>query len=151
MVFVDTPGLHNPRHKLGEYLNQEARDALDGVDAVLWLVDSTTDPSEDDERIASLLPRRTPLVLASQQNGPGFHGCVWLRAATAYQALLPREAEILNISATRGQGLPDLLTLLGSLLPAREPEFDAEQVTDLYEKEIAADLIREAALVESAR
>ena len=63
MVFVDTPGIHNPRHKLGEFLNQEAREALEGVDAILWLIDATTDPTDEDQQIASLLPRRTPLVL----------------------------------------------------------------------------------------
>ncbi len=146
MVFVDTPGLHNPRHKLGEYLNQEARDALDGVDAVLWLVDATTDPSEDDKRIASLLPGRTPLVLGLNKidlvPAPALDA-----RREAYQARVTREAHAVNLSATRGDGLPDLLSLLVSFLPVREPEFDAEQVTDLYEKEIAADLIREAALL----
>jgi GTPase len=146
MVFVDTPGLHNPRHKLGEFLNQEARDALDGVDAVLWLVDSTIDPSEEDQGIASLLPPRVPLVLAlNKMDLVSAEGLAARRVA--YHAILPREAEMVNLSATRGDGLPDLLTLLVSFLPVREPEFDPEQVTDLYEREIAADLIREAALL----
>jgi GTP-binding protein Era len=145
LVFVDTPGLHNPRHKLGEFLNQEARESLDGVDAVLWLVDATTSPSEDDEQIASLLPRRTPLVLGLNKIDLVLADVLAARR-DAYQAILPREASMLPLSATRGDGLPDLLTLLVSLLPIREAEFDAEQVTDLYEKEIAADLIREAAL-----
>lgn len=146
MVFVDTPGLHNPRHKLGEYLNQEARAALDGVDAVLWLVDATTDPTEDDERIASLLPLRPPLVLGLNKIDLVPAPALAARRE-AYQARVTREAHIVNLSATRGDGLPDLLALLTTFLPVREPEFDAEQVTDLYEKEIAADLIREAALL----
>jgi GTP-binding protein Era len=146
MVFVDTPGLHNPRHKLGEFLNQEARDALDGVDAILWLMDATTNPSEDDERIASLLPGRTPLVLGLNKMDLIPAEALAARRG-AYQALVPREAKVVTLSATRGDGLPDLLALLTSFLPVRAPEFDAEQVTDLYEKEIAADLIREAALL----
>ena len=146
LIFVDTPGLHNPRHKLGEYLNQEARESLDGVDAVLWLVDATTDPTEDDEQIAALLPRRTPLVLGL--NKMDLVPAPWLSARRdAYQAHVTREAHVVNLSATRGDGLPELLSLLVSFLPVREAEFDAEQVTDLYEKEIAADLIREAALL----
>ncbi len=146
LVFVDTPGLHNPRHKLGEYLNQEAREALDGVDAVLWLVDSTTSPSEDDEQIASLIPHRTPLVLGLNKIDLVPAPALSARR-DAYQALIPREASVIPLSATRGDGLSDLLALLVSFLPVRAPEFDAEQVTDLYEKEIAADLIREAALL----
>ena len=145
MVFVDTPGLHNPRHKLGEFLNQEAREALDGVDAILWLVDATTDPSEDDKRIASLLPHRTPLVLGLNKIDLIPAEALDARRE-AYQSLVPREAEVMILSATRGDGLAGLLSLLVSFLPIREPEFDAEQVTDLYEKESAADLIREAAL-----
>jgi GTP-binding protein Era len=146
IIFVDTPGLHNPRHKLGEFLNQEARESLDGGDAVLWLVDATTDPSEDDERIASLLTGRTPLVLGLNKMDLVPAEALSARR-DAYHALLLRDAETLTLSATRGNGLPDLLALLVSLLPVRAAEFDAEQVTDLYEKEIAADLIREAALL----
>lgn len=146
IVFVDTPGLHAPRHKLGEFLNQEARAALDGVDAVLWLTDLTTAPSEDDERIASLLPRRTPLALGCNKIDLVPAEALDARRE-AYAALVPREAEVVMLSATRGDGLAELLSLLVSFLPVHEPEFDAEQVTDLYEKEIAADLIREAALL----
>jgi len=145
MVFVDTPGLHNPRHKLGEYLNQEAREALDGVDAILWLVDAATSPTEDDERIASLLPRRTPLVLGCNKMDLVPAEALSARRET-YAAFVRKEANIVMLSATRGDGLADLLQLLVSFLPIRGPEFDSDQITDLYEKEIAADLIREAAL-----
>src|SRR5512145_2292614 len=52
LVFVDTPGIHQPRHKLGEFLNFEAEEALDEVDVILWLVDASTQPTEDDIRIS---------------------------------------------------------------------------------------------------
>src|SRR5512138_292924 len=70
LVFVDTPGIHQPRHKLGEFLNQEAQEGLEGVDVILWLVDASAKPTEEDKQIASLLertPRRTPLVLAANK------------------------------------------------------------------------------------
>ena len=145
MIFVDTPGIHAPRHKLGEFLNQEARESLGGVDAVLWLVDSTTTPTEDDERIASLLPRRTPLALGCNKIDL-VHAEALAARRDAYAAMVRTDANVLMLSAARGDGLADLLSLLVSFLPIHEPEFDPEQVTDLYEKEIAADLIREAAL-----
>ncbi len=66
LIFVDTPGIHQPKHKLGEFLNQEAEGALDGVDVILFLVDASDEPTEDDIRIASLLKKvsaRTHLVL----------------------------------------------------------------------------------------
>src|SRR5512142_2323065 len=52
LVFVDTPGIHEPKHKLGQFLNQEAEEALHEVDIILWLVDASVEPTEEDRRIA---------------------------------------------------------------------------------------------------
>jgi GTPase len=148
LVFVDTPGLHSPRHKLGRFLNQEAQESLEGVDVILWLVDASARPADEDKEIATLLnhtPRRTPLVLAANKID-----LVPAEALTArleaYQALLKKEAQVISISAAQNQHLDQLLELLRSLAPFRAPEFDEEQVTDSYERDIAADLIREACL-----
>ena len=101
LVFVDTPGVHTPRHKLGQFFNQEAEEALEGVDIILFLADASTEPDEDDQRIASLLSmlRRKPdLVL-------GLNKLDLLPAETletrraAYQALVP-DAPALAFSAT---------------------------------------------------
>lgn len=148
LVFVDTPGMHNPRHKLGQYLNQEAEEALEGVDVILWLVDASARPTDEDRQIASLLnhtPRRTPLVLAANKMDL-VPAEVLTARLEAYQASLKKEAQVLSISATHNQNLDQLLELLISLSPFRSPEFDEEQVTDSYERDIAADLIREACL-----
>src|SRR5512138_3629656 len=51
LVFVDTPGIHTPRHKLGQFLNQEAEEALHGIDVILWLIDASVAPGEEDRRI----------------------------------------------------------------------------------------------------
>jgi GTP-binding protein Era len=149
LIFVDTPGIHNPKHRLGKFLNQEAEEALDGVDVILFLVDASTEPTDDDRRIASLLkqiPPQTPLVLAANKID-----LVPAQALTApleaYQALVRNEAKTVSISAARGDGLADLVNLLIELCPVRPPEYDEDQITDLYEREIAADLIREAALL----
>jgi len=148
LVFVDTPGMHSPRHKLGRFLNQEAEESLEGVDVILWLVDASARPTDEDKQIASLLnrtPRRTPLVLAANKMD-----LVPAEALTArleaYQASLKKEAQVISISATQNQNLDQLLELLISLSPFRPPEFEEEQVTDSYERDIAADLIREACL-----
>lgn len=148
LVFVDTPGIHNPRHKLGTFLNQEAEEALEGVDVVLWLVDASVRPTEEDRQIALLLarlPRRTPLVLAANKID-----LLPAEALTphveAYQTSLKREAQVISISATQNRNLDELRGMLISLSPVRPPEFDEEQVTDSYERDIAADLIREACL-----
>ena len=148
LIFVDTPGIHNPRHKLGTFLNQEAQESLEGVDVILWLVDASAKPAEEDNQIASLLartPRRTPLVLAANKIDL-IPAEVLPPRLEAYQALLNKEAQVISISATENQNLDQLQALLISLSPVRPPEYDEEQVTDSYERDIAADLIREACL-----
>ncbi len=149
IVFVDTPGIHNPRHKLGVFLNQEAEEALPGVDVVVFLVDVSEEPTDEDKWIAirlSRLARRTPLVLA-----PNKIDLVPAEALTplleAYQALVPEGTQTVPISSTTGEGLASLLAALREHIPPRKPEYEPEQITDLYEREIAAELIREACLL----
>lgn len=148
LVFVDTPGLHTARHKLGKFLNQEAEEALQGVDVVLWLVDGSARPTDEDEQIGLLLnglPRRTPLVLAANKMDL-VSAEVLTRHLEAYQATTKKEAQSISISATHKTNLEQLIELLVSFSPFRAPEYDEEQVTDSYERDIAADLIREACL-----
>ena len=148
LIFADTPGIHSARHKLGEFLNQEAQEALEGVDVVLWLVDVSVKPTEEDKQIGLLLnklPRRTPLVLAANKMDLVPAEAVTPRLE-AYQASVRKEAQVVAVSAAQNQNLDQLVELLVSLSPFRAPEFDEEQVTDSYEREIAADLIREACL-----
>jgi GTP-binding protein Era len=159
LVFVDTPGIHNPRHKLGTFLNQEAQESLEGVDMILWLVDGSVKPTEEDKQIASLLgrtPRRTPLVLAAnkidlipmERLTPNLEAYQeeLRKARAAAEGNRRNDAHVISISATQNQNLDQLLELLVSLSPFRPPEYEEEQVTDSYERDIAADLIREACL-----
>ncbi|MBE3068182.1 MAG: GTPase Era, partial [Chloroflexi bacterium] len=135
-------------HKLGQFFNQEAEDALDGVDIILFLVDAGTEPDEDDLRIASLLSmlrRRPDLVLGLNKLDLLPVEALETRRA-AYQALVP-DAPALAFSATSRAGLDELVAALTARLPVRPPEFPEEQLTDLFEREIAAELIREAALI----
>ncbi len=147
LIFVDTPGIHNPRHKLGEFLNQEAEEALEGVDVILWLVDASVEPTEEDARIASLLNQtslQTPRILVLNKIDLVTAEEESLRAET-YSKML-RQAQVQKVSAAKAIGLGQLLEALIHLLPPRPPEYPEEQVTDVYERDIAADLIREACL-----
>jgi len=150
IVFVDTPGIHSARHKLGIFLNQEAEESIPGVDAVLLLVDASEAPTDEDKLIAtrlSRLARRTPLVLAPNKidRVPADELTPRLEA---YQALVPEEAQMIPISATNGEGLESLLAVLTDLVPPRKPEYEPEVITDMYERDIAAELIREACLLQ---
>jgi len=148
LVFVDTPGIHNPRHKLGKFLNQEAEGSLAGVDAVLWLVDSSVKPTDEDKQIGQLLsqlPRRTPLVLAANKMDL-IPAEALARNLEAYQASVKKDTNPISISATIGSHLDELVELLVSFSPFRAPDYDEDQITDSYERDIAADLIRESCL-----
>jgi len=148
LVFVDTPGIHNVRNKLGKFLNQEAEESLAGVDVVVWLVDSSVKPTDEDKQIGQLLgklPRRTPLVLAANKMDL-IPAEALTRNLEAYQASVKKEAQVVSISATHKLHLNELIELLVSFCPFRAPEYDEDQVTDSYERDIAADLIREACL-----
>ena len=148
LIFVDTPGMHSARHKLGQFLNQEAEESLKDVDVILWLVDSSVRPTEEDKQIGLLLsklPRRTPLVLAANKMDL-VPAEALTRNLEAYQASVKREASAISISAIKNQNLNELIELLVSFSPFRAPEFDEDQVTDSFERDIAADLIRESCL-----
>lgn len=148
VVFVDTPGLHVARHKLGEFLNQEAQESLEHVDAVLFIVDSAVDPTEEDRTVAALLdrlPGRLPRFLVL--NKIDLLTAEQLAARSVEYARLIQNAQLYQVSAREGRGLVQLLEDLVQRLPERPAEFPEEQVTDSYERDIAADLIREAALL----
>jgi GTP-binding protein Era len=149
LVFVDTPGIHAPRHKLGMFLNQEARDSLDGVDVVVFLVDLSVEAGDDDARIAALLrtlPKRIPVILVANKMDLIGVGAGDQNLAK-YRLLLASAADSALVSATRRDGLEDLIELLIKRCQVRPAEYEEWQITDSYEREIAADLIREAALM----
>lgn len=148
LVFVDTPGIHAARHKLGQFFNQEAQEALDGVDIALFLVDASLEPDVEDLLVADLLRslRRKPYLLLGLNKIDLLPAGVLEERRVAYQALLPG-APWFAISAARHDGLAELLAELESHLPVHPAEFPEDQVTDQYEREIATELIREAALI----
>ncbi len=148
IIFVDTPGVHVPRHRLGEGMNQAARAALMDADLILFLVDASQSPDEEDRLLAGWiielnLAARCFLTL---------NKCDLLTPAeivqrqALYQEMLPT-AELCNISAANGSGCQALVERLLARLPAGPAFYPEDQVTDFYEREIASDLIREAALL----
>lgn len=148
LIFVDTPGLHNAKHKLGEFLNQEAGEALAGVDLILWLVDASTPPTEEDAVISSLLKEvspRTPRMLVLNKIDLARPDDLSARESE-FLALI-KNASAMRISAEKRLGLGELTEALIQAVPEREAEYPEDQITDLYEKEIAGDLIREACLI----
>ncbi|MCU0488410.1 MAG: GTPase Era [Anaerolineales bacterium] len=147
VVFVDTPGVHKPLHKLGQNMNKEAEETLEESDLALFLVDLSQPPHPEDLLLVKLLndqKRRPPVILALNKADLVSPELLTEKTA-AYQALLP-EALPICISAARGDNLDSLLAAILAHLQTGEPYYPADQLTDLYEREIAADLVREAAL-----
>lgn len=147
LVFFDTPGIHLPHHKLGEYLNQEAERSLEDVDLALWIVDVNIEPSDAELAIAQKLrnmKRRPDVFLV--MNKIDLEGEQIPDHQNEYQNLFEFESSYL-ISAYKGLGLPELLARIVDKMPEGIPEYDPDMVTDLYEREIAEELIREACLM----
>ena len=148
IVFVDTPGIHKPRHKLGEAMNYEALSTWEDVDLILFMVDGAYPPHEEDRLVAQVLRETAddlPMLIVF--NKVDLTPKDRLEAYQAmYRELLP-EAPLIPISALTGEGLAALLDAIFERLPVSPPYYDDETITDLTEREIAADLIREAALL----
>jgi GTP-binding protein Era len=147
VIFVDTPGLHVPRHKLGELMNQEAEQTLEETDLILFVADVSQPPNNEDQllfELVSRLKRNRPVILALNKID-----LVATSALEANQALFIQavpQAQPVWISAVHGDHLDELLQAILANLPEGAPFFPEDQLTDLYERELAADLIREAAL-----
>jgi GTP-binding protein Era len=148
VVFVDTPGLHRPRHKLGELMNQEAAQTLKESDLILFVADASQPPNEEDRLLFELLAalQRPASVILALNKMDAVEAAVFETHGQAFRQGLPG-ATAIPISARRGDHLPDLLEAILERLPEGPPFFPEDQLTDLYEREIAADLIREAALI----
>ncbi len=147
IVFVDTPGLHKPVHRLGEFMNQEALEALLDADLVLWLLDASLPLTDEDRAIAARLkeqPRLPPVWQILNKADLAKKTALAAKAAEAGQ-LFPVEKQF-TISAITGLGIAELLAEIRARLPEGGAFYDSDQITDRYERDIAADLVREAAL-----
>ncbi len=144
-VLIDTPGIHRPEHRMNAAMVRDAVDALEGCDAVLWVVDASERGGPGDRRIADLLRRRgAPAVLALNKVD-----------RVAKPDLLPRLREmagwidfaaLVPVSALTGDGVEALLAELAALLPEGEPLFPAGESAPGAFAEKIAEQIREPAL-----
>ena len=157
ILFLDTPGIHKPLHKLGEYMVGVAAETVADADVVLWLVDGSAPPTEEDAHIAGLLAelhRRTPLrMLVLGLNKADYRAAGSPSYEGEYRALLEwaeksgPPVHVHSLSGLRGQGVDALLVLIRALLP-RGPRYYAEdEITDVQTRFVVAELVREQALL----
>ena len=148
VVFIDTPGIHVAHHALGKAMNAIAQETLQEADVIVWIVDSSQPPSEEDEIIAAQLGklRPAPYVILALNKIDLLEGDRLAKYEQQFLLLL-KNARPMEISALSGFGLAELQTALVDEMPEGEPLYSADQVTDFFERQIASDLIRESALI----
>lgn len=145
IVFLDTPGIHESRTKLGDYMVKAAKGTLKEVDVILWLVEPKVPLTAQDRAIIDLLSEvKTPVIVVVNKIDK-----------VKKAELLPvidqyaREGgfhEIIPVSARTGDGVDQLMKEIFGILPPGEPFYDEDMVTTQTEREIAGEIIREKAL-----
>ena len=144
IVFLDTPGLHKPRTKLGEYMVKSVEDAMDGIDVLLVLVDVSEIGPQDRAIVSDMAGRRVKKILVLNKTDiveeARTMSAIASFADAGYDAIVP-------ISARTGRGMNELRQLIVSYLPEGPKYFPDDMMTDQPERVICAEIIREKALL----
>lgn len=145
IIFLDTPGIHKAKNKLGEYMVNAAKQTMNDVDVVLWLVEPTTYIGAGEQQIAmNLKSCKKPVILVINKVDTVKKEEV-LKFIDAYRNIVNFD-EIVPVSALKGQNTDDLVDAIFKYLPYGPMYYDEDTVTDQPMKQIAAELIREKAL-----
>jgi|UniRef100_A0A7C5EVC0 GTP-binding protein Era len=141
LLFLDTPGILEPKGALNESLVRAALGALAGADVVVWLVEPRGPQPEDQVILTHLETLAKPLIIAINKidliDKPHL-----LPSMAAYHELFP-DSPVVPLSALLGDGLPDLVTEIVTRLPVAPPLYPEEQLTDQTERFLVAEIIRE--------
>ena len=146
LIFLDTPGIHKAKNKLGEYMVNVAENTLKEVDVILWLVEPTTFIGAGERHIAEQLSKiKTPVILVINKIDTVKSKEEILTFIAAYKDIL-NFAEIIPVSALKEMNIEDVKSSIFKYLPAGPQFYDEDTVTDQPMRQIAAELIREKAL-----
>ncbi len=145
IIFLDTPGIHKAKNKLGEYMVSTAERTMKEVDVVLWLVEPTTFIGAGERHIAEqLLKGKTPVILVINKVDTVKREEI-LKYIEAYKDIYSF-ADIVPVSALKGENTKELIRTIFKYLPQGPMYYDEDTITDQPEKQITAELIREKAL-----
>ncbi len=146
IIFLDTPGIHKAKNKLGEYMVNVAENTLKEVDVILWLVEPTTFIGAGERHIAEQLSKiKMPVILVINKIDTVKSKEEILTFIAAYKDIL-NFAEIIPVSALKEMNIEDVKSSIFKYLPAGPQFYDEDTVTDQPMRQIAAELIREKAL-----
>ncbi|MDO7488110.1 MULTISPECIES: GTPase Era [Peribacillus] len=145
MIFIDTPGIHKPKHKLGDFMMKVATNTLKEVDLILFMINATEGYGRGDEFIIEKLQSvKTPVFLVVNKID-AMHPDDLLPIIEKYQQLYPFAA-VVPISALEGNNVDTLLEQIKEHLPEGPQFYPADQVTDHPERFIISELVREKVL-----
>ena len=145
IVFIDTPGIHKPHSRLGDFMVESALSTLNEVDAVLFMVNATQKRGRGDDFIIERLKNvKKPIYLVINKIDQ-IHPNKLLQIMDDYRNTLDY-AEVFPISALEGNNCPELIESLVNTLPEGPQYYPADQITDHPERFIAGELIREKVL-----
>lgn len=145
IIFLDTPGIHKAKNKLGEYMVNVAEQTLKDVDVILWLVEPTTYIGAGEKYIAEQLQKTSlPVILVINKVDTVKKEDI-LQVIDNYRKLYDF-AEIIPASALRGQNTKDIVNSLFKYMPYGPMFYDEDTVTDQPQRQIVAEIIREKAL-----
>lgn len=145
IIFLDTPGIHKEKNKLGEYMVSVAERTLKEVDVILWLVEPSTFIGAGEQHIAEQLRSvKTPVFLVINKIDTVEKAEI-LKFIAAYKDIVDF-AEIIPVSALKGENTDDLLQAMMKYLPTGPQYYDEDTITDQPERQIVAEMIREKAL-----
>lgn len=145
IVFVDTPGIHKAKNKLGEYMVNVAERTFREVDMILWIVESTTFIGKGERHIAEQLKKADIPVILVMNKIDTVKKEELLACIAAYKEIL-EFSEIVPVSARTGESVDHLVDVMFGYLEAGPQFYDDDTVTDQPERQIVAELIREKAL-----
>lgn len=145
IIFIDTPGIHKAKNKLGEYMVNVAEKSMGDVDLILWLVEPTTFIGAGERHIAEELTKiKTPVYLIINKTDMVSSEKV-VKSIEAYKDIYDFN-EIIPVSSTKGDGVEELENLIFDILPCGPQYYDSDTLTDQPEKQIMAEYIREKSL-----
>ncbi len=147
IIFVDTPGLHKPRHQLGRAMVATATSALPDADVVLFMVDVSVPPTDEDRVITKIVRQNTTTPVILVLNKMDLLPADKVKSHTeAYWELVPYHQDWMMTCATDGDNLEKLVERTVAALPEGPRYYPGDQITDQTEREIAAELVREQVL-----
>ena len=143
IIFVDTPGLTDAKDKLAKSINSEVQFALNDSDLLVLLVDASNPAETMDEKLLDAIQasRKQPPVLVVFNKADRLNKSTFSQLSVLYREKLP-QARTLQISALDGSGVKTMLQEIVGLLPLGPQYFPEEQITEDYERDIAAEMIR---------